>query len=63
VLDQGRIVQRGTHNELLAQNGLYSCLQQLQGPEEVQTAESLRVGGRIRTLPATGSAGTAGAPC
>ena len=42
VLDQGRIVERGTHDQLLAQNGLCSRLQQLQRTEDVQTAESLK---------------------
>ena len=41
VLDQGRIVERGAHDELLARNGLYASLARLQRPDEVQTAESL----------------------
>jgi ATP-binding cassette subfamily B protein/subfamily B ATP-binding cassette protein MsbA len=38
VLDQGRVVEQGTHDELLAQNGLYRYLYDLQhgAPEEVR---------------------------
>ena len=42
VLDQGGIVERGTHDELLARNGLYASLQRVQRPEDVQTKESLK---------------------
>ena len=31
VLDQGRIVERGTHDELSGRNGLYARLQEVQG--------------------------------
>lgn len=34
VLDDGRIVERGTHQELLAQNGRYALMYQLQAGEK-----------------------------
>ena len=40
VIDQGRIVERGTHDELLARNGLYAQLQRLQHPGDVRTLQS-----------------------
>ena len=46
VMDQGRIVEEGTHASLLATGGLYTRLHQLQftnnGPENTTTNESLR---------------------
>jgi len=40
VLDQGRVVEQGSHHELLAKNGLYSRLHQLQFKAEKAAADS-----------------------
>ena len=37
VLDEGRIVERGTHQQLVGLNGLYAELQRLQGTEEARS--------------------------
>jgi ABC-type multidrug transport system fused ATPase/permease subunit len=41
VLDQGRIVERGTHGELVAAGGLYAELERLQHLDEVKPGETL----------------------
>jgi ABC-type multidrug transport system fused ATPase/permease subunit len=47
VLDQGRIVERGTHQQLLGLGGLYAELQRLQGTED---AGSLPLHGQLRRV-------------
>ena len=47
VLDEGRIVERGTHQQLVGLNGLYAELQRLQGTEE---ARSLPLHGQPRRV-------------
>ena len=41
VLDEGRIVQRGTHHELIAQPGIYQQIYQLQAQIEEELTEEL----------------------
>jgi len=38
VIDEGRVVEKGTHEELLAREGLYSRLYEMQFRREEETA-------------------------
>jgi ABC-type multidrug transport system fused ATPase/permease subunit len=42
VLEGGRLVQEGTHAELLAEDGMYRRLSEIQGALEAEIARDLR---------------------
>jgi len=52
VLDQGRIAEIGTHQELLAHKGLYAALEKAQGQRSALT-QSLEASGAVRAEDAT----------
>ena len=39
VLDKGRVVEKGTHEELLAKGGMYRRICDLQSPEGMRSEE------------------------
>ena len=43
VLDEGRIVEQGRHEDLVAMGGLYARMQQLQTDDDVRAGESARL--------------------
>jgi ATP-binding cassette subfamily B protein len=52
VLDQGRIAEIGTHQELLAHKGLYAALEKAQGQRSALT-QTLATSGAIKAEDAT----------
>ena len=53
VIDQGKIVERGTHDELIARGGVYSELYrtQLETRDRRSSTEAVLVAGRRREAP------------
>jgi subfamily B ATP-binding cassette protein MsbA len=62
VIDHGRIVQRGTHDELVAQRGLYSKLHRLQFEQRVMAAGDAADAGDAGDAAVAADAGGANAP-
>jgi ATP-binding cassette subfamily B protein len=49
VLDHGRVVERGTHNDLLAQEGVYAKLYDLQLREQEEFEDKILSGARTNS--------------
>ncbi len=52
VMDNGRIVERGTHSELLKKRGLYHQIYQLQLQDQEQFREDMELLCETKTEPA-----------
>ncbi len=58
VLDQGRVVETGTHKQLLAQNGIYALLYNTQFKKELNVSGEVKSNNNNSTTAATTESNT-----